>query len=134
MKTIKTTFGNKTIHDEDAFMLGGHIRKIISEHRAKLIDALLQNKLNHYTDYKFTQKFNHVQLRSAKHALLELREREISERLYAAIYESASTCDYVVLNNALFYEEIDATILSGFHQHELFGREMKFITTPTLQP
>ena len=129
MKTIKTTFGNKTIHTVELFMLGSHIRKIISDHRAKLIDALLQNELNTYIDYTFNMKLDNVDLRAARHRLHTLKENEIGGQVYSSVYNRAVKYDYVVLNNTMFYEEIDAAILSGLNQRDLFKRERVFAPT-----
>jgi hypothetical protein len=130
MKTIRTTFGNKTIAAENNQLLSSHIFKLLHEHRARLIDGLLQNDLQYYVDFKFQKKLNPVQIKAVRYGLQALSESPVSAQHYASVIEDARKYDHMILTNAIFYHEIHATILENCNQRELFGREFKVITTP----
>ena len=130
MKTIRTTFGNKTIVEQNQHYIPGQISKLLAEHRAKLIDKLLQNDLQHYIEFRFQKKADMIQIRSVRYKLIELRDSVISPLHYASVIDDIRKYNYMILTDAIFYRDIHATILENCSQRELFGREFNVTTTP----
>jgi hypothetical protein len=103
MKTVKTVNGVKRISDWDIPI---QLSTILQEHRTTLIDKLLID-LGAYIDYKFSAKATSKQLHEMRLQLDALKKSGIDTDRYRPVFESVISNETTVLNNLLFYGEID---------------------------
>lgn len=127
MKTIKTINGIKRIEDWDVNLVPIQLRPILQEHRATLIDKLLTGGMESYVHYKFNIKVKHPQTEAIKLKLTELRNAGIDVETYKPVFETVMNHSATILDNALFYAEIDKVIEQVLSQPPLFtGRRQLF--------
>jgi hypothetical protein len=127
MKTIKTAAGLLTLKDGDQYFVSLQLRSILQDHRIQLIDNLISSDLNRYIDYKFDRTANPIQLNRIRNRLLELRQSGINMIRYDSILQSVIKYDFVQLENASFFHEIDEIIQLSFKQTELFQFESSMV-------
>ena len=120
MKTIRTANGVKKIEDWNANLVPIQLRSILQEHRAVLIDKLIQGGLVAYIDYKFTMKAAPKLLEQIKDTLTLLKHDGIDILVYASIFDAVLKNEFTTLDNTLFYIEIDQTIKATLFQPRLF--------------
>lgn len=118
MKTVKTANGVKKIEDWNLDLVPLQLRYILQDHRATLIDKLLQGGLVAYIDYKFATKTTAKTQEVIKQKLSELKQSGIDVLLYHSIFELVLSNEYTALHNTLFYEEIDLVIKTNLFQNQ----------------
>lgn len=111
MKTIKTAAGTKHIETQDATLIPIHLREIIREHRAKLINNLMGD-LPTYINYKFDKKATKEELESIATRLESLKESRFAMDNYYSLLNQVMKKDFISLENGMFYSEIDSVIKS----------------------
>jgi hypothetical protein len=110
MKMVKTANGIKKIDDWNPDLIPGQLKPILQQHRATLVNKLIQGELNTYIDYKFSSRASVGQLEKIRNSLDLLKDDGIDPVLYSPIFQAVLHNDFTNLDNALFYREIDATI------------------------
>ncbi len=120
MKTIKTANGIKKIEDWNAHLVPIQLRSILQEHRSILIDKLIQGGLQAYIDYTFSMKAAPKLMEQIKDALTTLKHDGIDSVTYAPMFDAVLHNDFTMLDNALFYSEINTIIKSTLFQPQLF--------------
>lgn len=126
MKTIKTANGMKKIEDWNANLVPIQLRTILQEHRATLVDKLMNGGLGAYIDYKFATRATSQQHDQIRVALSTLRNDGIDISTYGSIFAAVEKNEFTSLDNALFYAEIDATIKATLFQPRLFPETQLF--------
>ena len=126
MKTVKTANGIKKIEDWNLNLVPIQLRTILQEHRATLVDKLMNGGLIAYMDYKFATRATPQQYDQIKAALSVLRIDGIDISTYGSIFAAVEKNEFTNLDNALFYAEIDATIKAILFQPRLFPETQLF--------
>ena len=120
MKTVKTANGVRKIEDRDTTLVPIQLRSILQEHRSTLVSRLLNGGLEAYIDYKFATKADIKQLVLIKNNLDTLKNSGINSDVYAPIFNKVQDHEFIVLDNVIFYSEIDRTIQETLFQPRLF--------------
>ena len=120
MKTIKTANGIKKIEDWNLHLVPIQLRMILQEHRAALVDKLINGGLGAYIDYKFAMKAAPKLMEQIKEALNVLKHDGIDVMAYASTFDMVMKNEFTALDNALFYLEIDQVIKATLFQPRLF--------------
>jgi hypothetical protein len=120
MKTVKTANGFKKIEDSNMDLVSIQLRTILQEHRATLINKLLQGTLDAYIDRTFNMKAAPVLSERINNALHLLKHSGIDVAVYTSIFDAVSKNDFTSLDNTLFYSEIDQVIKSTLFQPQFF--------------
>jgi len=119
MKTIKTVNGIKKIDDWNLDLVPLQLRQVLQDHRATLIDKLLGGGLAAYIDYKFNTKISAKTFDLLKQKLNDLKQSGVDVMLYQSIFDLVLKNEHTVLNNVLFYDEIDLVIKSNLFQNQM---------------
>jgi hypothetical protein len=106
MKTIRTAGGIRKIDE-----LGDHIaifkiREILTEHRKTLIGRITSDP-NAYLEYKFQKRLTGKALALLTASLTEMANSPVDLDRYESVVKEIGERDMIVLNNALFYQDID---------------------------
>ena len=120
MKTIKTANGVKKIEDWNLHLVPLQLRTILQEHRATLIDKLLQGGLSAYIDYTFSMKAAPKLMEQIKDSLNLLKHDGIDSIVYAPMFDAVLKNEFTSLDNTLFYREINQVIKATLFQPQLF--------------
>lgn len=120
MKTVKTANGVKKIEDWNSHLVPIQLRTILQEHRATLVDKLINGGLAAYIDYKFAMKAAPKLMEQIKDSLMLLKHDGIDSVVYASTFDAVLKNEYTALDNALFYMEIDQVIKATLFQPQLF--------------
>jgi hypothetical protein len=127
MKTIKTVNGFRKIDDNRFELVPTQLRTILQEHRASLITSLLMDDcLERYIMTRFHTRVSYLKGQSIVEALEKLKASDINVVKFAMVFDSVVKNDLIVLNNAIFYNEIDACIRRIVAAKPVFeaGRQM----------
>jgi hypothetical protein len=107
MKTVKSALlGTKQLIDTNNEVLLLQLREILKEHRALIINRLIQD-LPAYLDYKFEFKANKELLIKIKESMLLLKNSGAELKKYDNIVQLLMNRAVVHLTNEPFYAEID---------------------------
>ncbi len=120
MKTVKTANGFKKIDDKNMDLVSIQLRTILQEHRATLIDKLLQGGLSAYIDYTFNMKAAPSLIEQIKDGLHLLKHSGIDVAVYASTFDAVWKNEFTSLDNTLFGMEINQVIKSILFQPKLF--------------
>ena len=120
MKTVKTANGIRKIEDWNMNLVPLQLRTILQEHRATLVDKLMNGGLSAYIDYKFATRATPKQHDQISAALATLRNEGLDISTYGSIFAAVEKNEFTNLDNALFYAEIDAAIKATLFQPRLF--------------
>ncbi len=123
MKTIKTVNGIKKIDETNIDLVSLQLRTILQDHRATLINKLISGGIETYIDYKFSTKVSSKKVQNLKLNLENLKNSGIDTDRYRAIFDSVIDNDFTILDNAIFYSEIDLNIKGYVFDPQLFFRE-----------
>lgn len=97
MKTIKTANGVKKIEDWNQHLVPIQLRTILQEHRAALVDKLVQGGLGAYIDYTFCMKAAPKLMEQIKDSLSVLKHDGIDSILYAPMFDAVLKNDFTTL-------------------------------------
>jgi hypothetical protein len=120
MKTVKTANGFKKIEDWNLDLVPVQLRTILQEHRATLIDKIMNNGLASYVDYKFNIKIPTNKMDGLKLNLENLKNSGIDVNKYSLVFDTVLKNEFTSLDNAIFYGEIDSSIRSNIFEPQLF--------------
>lgn len=109
MKSIKTANGVREIDNWDDSLIPIQLCEILHEHRSALITKLLGG-LDHYLRYKLCLKVSLPELKEVRKQLYYVLHSGIDMHHYESILEQVLKRESIILDSALFYEEIDGAI------------------------
>jgi hypothetical protein len=118
MKTIKTAAGVRRIEDTGDYVTLFKVREILHEHRRVLIGRIITEP-NSYLDYKFQKRITGQPLKSLITRLADLSTASIDLDRYDQVLKDFEHQQHLILNNALFYQEIDEVIYEELNSSQL---------------